>query len=62
MVFEVDGQSYVVVGNKAIKVDHFDKQGNPVITCNSKETKNANGGTDCTVTVDCLQLAGRKEP
>lgn len=56
-IYVIEGKKYVKIGDKLVKVDHFDANGDPVIGCWSEETPNANGGMDCTVHVSCLQIA-----
>jgi len=59
--WKVEDTVYVKSGDKLIEVDHFDEDGNPVINnVWSEETPNANGGQDCTVHVNCLQIAGTR--
>lgn len=53
----IEGKDYVRMGNKLAEVDHFDANGKPVLKCWSEETSNAAGGMDCTVHVECLQIA-----
>ncbi len=51
------GKPYLVIGDKAVLIDHFDEQGKPVINeVWSEETRNAQGGMDCTVHVPCLSI------
>lgn len=56
-IHTIKGKKYVRIGDKLVAIDHFDADGKPVIGCWSEETPNANGGMDCTVHVDCLQIA-----
>ena len=56
-IHTIKGKKYVRMGDKLVPVDHFDADGNPVIGCWSEENPNANGGQDCTVHVQCLQIA-----
>ncbi len=62
-IIEHEGKKYVRIGDKAILIDHFDKEGKPVLTreCWSEETPNAAGGMDCTVHVPCLQIVSKCE-
>lgn len=58
MIIEHEGRKYLRVGDKAVLIDHFDKDGKPVISkVWSEKTSNANGGQNCTVHVPCLQIA-----
>ena len=57
-MIEINGKNYVRMGDKLVEVVGFDQQGKPVLKTWSEETPNANGGTDCTVHVECLQIAG----
>ena len=56
-IIKVDGKDYVRMGDKLVEVDHLDTNGNPVLKCWSEEKPNAAGGMDCTVHVECLQIA-----
>ena len=56
-IHTIKGKKYVRIGDKLIEIDHFDADGKPIIGCWSEETPNANGGQDCTVHVECLQIA-----
>lgn len=61
-IIEQNGKSYLVVGDKAIPIDHFDENGKPVMTeCWSEETPNANGVQDCTVHLECLQIVAEPQ-
>lgn len=56
-IIEHNGQKYVIIGDKAIPCDE-----NGVVTgVWSEETRNANGGQDCTVHVPCLQIAAKQQ-
>jgi len=57
----IKGKNYVKVGDKLVEVDHLDKDGNPVFKTWSESKKNATGGMDCTVHVECLQIAGKRQ-
>ena len=57
--WKVGNDVYVKTGNMLAKVDHFDENQNPVIKTWSEETPNTSGGQDCTVHVECLQIAGK---
>lgn len=59
--WKVGDDVYVKIGNMLSKVDHFDKNQNPVVKPWSEEKRNATGGQDCTVHVECLQIAGKAE-
>ena len=56
--WEIDGQNYMQVGNRLIRVDRFEEDGTPVCSSTwSEETPNAAGGQDCTVHVECFEIA-----
>ena len=56
------GKQYLKVGDKAVPIDHFDKDGKPVILeLYSEETPNRKGGHDCTIHVPCLQIVSKSE-
>ena len=55
--WKIGDDVYLKVGNQLVKVDHFDKDNKPVIGSWSEETPNAAGGHDCTVHVNCFQIA-----
>lgn len=57
----IKGKTYVKIGDKLAEVDHLDERGKPVFKTWSEETPNANGGTDCTVHVECLQIVGKRQ-
>ena len=56
-IHTIKGKKYMRAGDKLVLIDHFDADGNPVIGCWSEETPNTNGGQDCTVHVECFQIA-----
>lgn len=56
-IITVEGKNYVRMGDKLVEVDHLDANGKPVLKTWSEETPNAAGGMDCTVHVECLQIA-----
>lgn len=58
-ILTIDDKKYVRIGDKLVEVDHIDTAGKPVLKCWSEETPNANGGMDCTVHVECLQIAAK---
>lgn len=60
-MIEINGKNYVKMGDKMAEVDHLDANGKPVLKTWSEEKPNANGGTDCVVHVECLQIAAKKE-
>lgn len=55
-VVKINGKDYMRVGDKLIEVD---ENGKPKGVW-SEETPNANGGMDCTVHVECLQIETSK--
>lgn len=57
----IGGKDYVKIGDKLAEVDHLDANGKPVLKTWSEETPNANGGLDCIVHVECLQIAGKQQ-
>ena len=57
----INGKSYIRIGDKLIAVDHFDAGGKPVIKTRSEETTNPDGSKNCTIHVNVLQIAGKKE-
>ena len=57
----IDNKNYVKIGDKMALVDHLDANGNPVISTWSEEKVNENGGTDCTIHVNVLQIAGEQK-
>jgi len=61
--WEAEGEIYMQVGEKLIKVDHFDTDGKPITSSStwSEETPNANGGQDCTVHMECLQIVAKPQ-
>ena len=59
--WKVGDDVYLKMGGVLAKVDHFDKDNKPVIKTWSEEKPNANGGQDCTIHVECLQIAGKAE-
>lgn len=56
-IITIKGKKYMRMGDKLAEVDYLDANGKPVLKCWSEETPNANGGQDCTVHVECLQIA-----
>ena len=61
-ILTIEGKKYLRVGDKAVLIDHFDENGEPVITgVWSEETPNAKGGMDCTVHMPCLQIATKPQ-
>lgn len=56
-----EGKQYVRQGDKLIEIDHFDQNGVPVFSSWSEETPNAAGGMDCTIHVNCLQIASETQ-
>jgi len=56
-IIKHEDKDYVKIGDKLVEVDHLDAKGKPVLKTWSEETPNANGGMDCTVHVECLQIA-----
>ena len=58
--WKVGDQIYMQIGDKLSRVDHFDDDNKPVCTDTwSEETPNANGGQDCTVHMECLQIVAK---
>lgn len=57
----IKGKNFVRMRDKMLEVDHLDANGNPVLKTWSEEKPNANGGMDCIVHVECLQIAAKKE-
>jgi len=55
-IVEHEGKKYLRIKDKLLFIDHFDKDGRPVIGCWSEQTPNAQGGFDCTVHVQALQI------
>lgn len=55
-IVKIDGKDYMRVGDKLIEVD---KNGKPKGVW-SEEIPNATGGVDCTIHVECLQIACSK--
>ena len=60
-IIKIDGKDYVRIGDKLAEIDHFDVDGKPVLKTWSEETPNAAGGMDCTVHVECLQIAAKSQ-
>ena len=56
-IVKVKGKDYLKIKDKLVEIDHFDENGKPVIGVWSEEKPNATGGMDCTVHVNCLQIA-----
>lgn len=56
-MIKINGKNYMRVRDKLVEIDHLDGNGKPVFKCWSEETPNAAGGMDCTVHVECLQIA-----
>lgn len=54
---KIDGKDYVKMGDKLVEVDHLDENGKPILKTWSEEIPNAAGGMDCTMHVECLQIA-----
>lgn len=59
--WKVGDDVYAKVGKNLAKVDHFDSNGKPVLKTWSEEIPNANGGMDCTIHVECLQIATKQQ-
>lgn len=60
-IVKLDGRDYLKMGDKLCFIDHYDANGNPVLGAWSEETPNATGGMDCTVHVNCLQIAAKPQ-
>lgn len=59
-IIKHEGKDYVVIGDKAVLVDHFDEHGKPVVAQTySTEKKGPDGRVDVTVHVPCLQIVGK---
>jgi len=55
--WDVNGQIYMKVGTKLIRVDGFEADGTPICKSTWSETKkNAQGGQNCTVHVECFEI------
>jgi len=58
--WKVGDQIYTQIGDKLVRVDHFDENNKPVCKDTwSEETPNAKGGQDCTVHMECLQITAK---
>jgi len=57
--WKVGEKLYVKIRNSLAEISHFNENGTPVLMTWSEETPNANGGQDCTVHVECLQIAAK---
>ena len=56
-MIEIDGKKYVKIKDKLVEVDRLDANGKPILKTWSEETKHPDGRVDCTVHVECLQIA-----
>lgn len=59
-ILKVNGKDYVKMGDKLVEVDHYDEKGKPVFRTWSEEKIHSDGRIDCTVHVECLQIAASK--
>lgn len=59
-IIKVDGKDYVKMGDKLVEVDHFDENGKPVLKTWSESKTHPDGRIDCTVHVECIQIAASK--
>ena len=55
----IDGQKYVKIKDKLVKIVGFDKQGKPVLETWSEEITHPDGRKDCTIHVGYLQIVGK---
>ena len=60
-IFTHNGQIYLQVGDKAIKVDRWDKNGLPVINVKSETKTYPSGRKDVKVYVPCLTIKSKEE-
>ena len=57
-MININGKNYVKIKDKLAEVDHLDAKGKPVLNTWSEEKIKPDGTKDCTVHIECLQIAG----
>jgi ribosomal protein L21 len=60
-IVEQNGKQYLIVDDRAMLIDHFDEQGQPVIKVETEETVHPDGRRDVTVTVPFLRVTAENE-